>query len=412
MRGTPKNRSRRPAPSRKPSGGRSRAPARRGAGKAESDGLTGRKAVALVHPGLESSLAEELAALGIEGKVQDGMVEFPATWDNLVKVHQRSWIAGRVRMRLAKVRAGSLEELAHGVRSIPWQQFVVARQKVEVKVATAAAKLRRKDVVARKVELGISDSLRGRPGQFGGARRPTQEVFVRIEGDRAEISIDCSGELLHRRGWRQATAKAPLRENLASAMLHIAGFEGDEPVVDFMCGSGTFVIEAARQAAGMPVHLKLVPSFAHWPVFKGKQWSEPRPPRVGDLPTFMGIDRNGGAIEASESNARRAGVSSKVRFVNSRFEDVPPLRGPGLLVANMPYGLRVGSGYDLEPAYRAWGRALSRWEGWRAVVLVPKTVKLHWLGRFELLAEFKNGGVPVVVAGCSELGGSEDDFDR
>lgn len=369
--------------------------------------LGGRTGVVLVHPGLEHLLEEELSELGLDGvKVEEGGVAAKMSFDALETIHGRSWVGGRVLVRLAKVRAESLDALAGGVRSIPWQDFLRPRQNMTIKVSTHRAHLRRKDAVAKKVQHAVRDVLRGNPSVGGMHRVPAQEIYVRIVEDRAWISIDASGELLHRRGWRQVTAKAPLRENLAAAILKATGWVPGIPVVDPMCGSGTFVIEAARMSAGLSPRTSHQPMYQHWPIFGRRKLAAPQV-GVATGGLFLGADRNAGAITASKSNAKRAGVSRAVSFQETSFGDLTPPSTPGLLVANLPYGRRVSSGYEVERMYRGFGSIIERWEGWRVAMLVPDPRSLRWLHpSLEPVLHFSNGGIPVTL-GVGEISAAQ-----
>jgi putative N6-adenine-specific DNA methylase len=256
-----------------------------------------------------------------------------------------------------------------------------------------------KGALENKVELAIRDALRG--PRLPGPRPPHEPVpvLVHAEGDLVRVSVDASGDLLHRRGWRQETAKAPLRENLAAAVLRLAGWAPGEPLVDPMCGSGTFPIEAATIAMGRAPGAGRTFAFERWP---GLDQAAVRKVRAaaGALQVLdraaliAGSDRDPGAVRAAVGNARRAGVADRVRLDERRFEELVPPPVPGLIVSNTPYGERVGSGQIgwIAQALRA------RWAGWRVALLVPPSAKrvLTPLG-LEEVAGFRNGGIPVRV---------------
>lgn len=388
-----------PRPSR-PTGPRERPAAPRGASPPRGEANATRRpspvsgpaqeAVLLIHPGLEAVLAEELTALGLTARIEPGGVVIPATWEALDRVHRWSWVAGRVLVRLGKVQAANLDQLGAGVRALPWRRVLHPRQPVEVEPTAKASKLWRADMVERKVQVAIADAMRG-PREEG-PRPPWQPlgVHVRIEGDHAVVSADASGDRLHRRGWREQTAKAPIRENLAAAVLRIAGWDPLEALVDPMCGAGTFVIEAARRAAGLTPRLA---DEVAWHRFPGARRSPDRPPVRRPMPTLVGADRDPGAIRASVGNARRAGVDGAVQFLECPFESLDPPATSGLVVANAPYGDRVGSAQTLP--WERWGALLDgRWSGWRFAWLVPGDLDPRRLGG-QTVARFENGGIPV-----------------
>lgn len=349
--------------------------------------------VVLVPPGLEPALVAELKALGLEAQPDAGAARVRGGLDALVHIHTWSRLAIRVLVRLGRVRARTLDELATGLRSMPWKSWVIPSQPIEVEVTLSQSKLRR-DTVPRKVELAITDALRG--PRLPGPRPPREPatVHVRIQGDHAEISVDASGERLTVRGWREATAKAPLRENLGAAMLQIAGWDGAEPLVDPMCGSGTLIIEGARRAAGLPPRLSRVYAWERFPLAVGRRHAEPPQPVATGM--LLGFDRDAGAVRSATSNADRARVGQRVRFAASRFDELEPPAPAGLLVANPPWGLRIGDGEQVP--FRRWGALLrDRWSGWRAAWLVPQTVGPRELGWGKVAARFESGGVHVQV---------------
>jgi putative N6-adenine-specific DNA methylase len=355
--------------------------------------LGGRDAVALAPPGLEETLRAELALLGVVGTVEPGGVAFRADWANLAKVNMESRIAMRVVLRVAHVRATSLDALAQAVRKLPWKLFVHPRQPIEVEVAQSGGHLHRKDVVGDKVTLAVGDALRG--PRLEGPRPPREPatVLVRLEPGGVQISIDTSGDPLHRRGWRQETAKAPIRENLAAAVLLAAGWAPGEALVDPMCGAGTFLIEAARMAAGAPPSLARTWAWQRFPA--AAKIRVPELARSGRATRIVGGDRDVGAVRATLGNARRAGVLDRIEVSQGRFEDMHP-QGTGLLVCNPPWGHRIDGG---RIPWGRWAELLGqRWGGWRTAWVIPETLsarELGWAGT--TLLRFESGGQRVRV---------------
>ncbi len=193
--------------------------------------------------------------------------------------------------------------------------------------------------------------------------------------DRFVISADASGDLLHRRGYRLETAKAPLRETLAAAMLLGCGWDGTVPLVDPFCGSGTIPIEAALLARRIPPGLHRRFAFEAWPDFDAQPVGQRSAPtrsrgscRVRRL--IVGSDRDAGAIEASRANAARAGVAGNIEFRNVPLSAMDPLPGTGLLLTNPPYGARIGEEKALRNLYAQLGNvARTRLPGWRVALL-------------------------------------------
>jgi putative N6-adenine-specific DNA methylase len=228
---------------------------------------------------------------------------------------------------------------------------------------------------------------------------PPQLVLVRLREDECTVSIDSSGELLHRRGYRLATAKAPLRETLAAAMLLASGWDRTSPLVDPFCGSGTIPIEAAMLALGIPPGAHRNFAFMKWPGFNEKAWGEisNQPSAVSDIPPILASDRDAGAIQMAIANAERAGVAEHIRFIQRAVSDLQAPTGPGWVVTNPPYGVRVSQGKDLRDLYARFGDVLRReCPGWQVAVLCSDP---RLLGQMHLDLDTSlglvNGGIRV-----------------
>ena len=234
-----------------------------------------------------------------------------------------------------------------------------------------------------------------------------QLVVVRFLRDECTISIDSSGALLHRRGYRQATAKAPLRETLAAAMLLASDWTGDTPLVDPLCGAGTIPIEAAliarRIAPGCARAERGELAVAQWPELpRGEIERQVEAARGNELASarvpIVGSDRDPGAIEAAVANAERAGVSADVQFVQRALSAANPVGdSAGLLIANPPYGVRLNEGADVRNIYAQLGKvAHFSFPEWRVGVLSPDRA-LDSQTRLPLRQAFEtsNGGIRV-----------------
>lgn len=360
-----------------------------------------------ITPGLEPALLDELAELGLRGRAETGGVELRDDPAALYAIHLLSRVAARVTVRVGRFRATTLDQLGQLARKADWKRWVHPHQTVDVRVTAHNSRLRHRETVANKVQLAIRDALRG-PRIAGG--RPPREpalVVVRIEGDMVEMSVDASGDLLHRRGWRQATAKAPLRENLAAAVLRLAGWSPGEALVDPMCGSGTFPIEAATIAMGKPPGARRAFAFERWPSHDRKAWAAFQGQRTEPLDRstpILAADRDPGAIEATRGNAKRAGVEGRITVMARSFWELEPPAASGLVIANPPYGRRVG---DAVSGFSELGRVLrERWTGWRVALLMPDPSLMSRVSLpLEEVARFANGGISVrVVVGAVPRG--------
>jgi putative N6-adenine-specific DNA methylase len=224
-----------------------------------------------------------------------------------------------------------------------------------------------------------------------------------MEGDLCRISIDSSGELLHRRGYRLQTAKAPLRETLAAGILKLLDWDGSTPLVDPMCGSGTFLIEAALIAAQKQVGEVRQFAFMDWPRFRPGLWSllvnEGERQTVDPSVAIYGSDMNASAIDAAQQNLDRSGCDGMVALSCNEIGALVGKPGTGLVICNPPYGLRVGRNEDLIPLYRQIGDVYRKqFPGWKGALLCPPGRLADATGlKLKPVASLLNGGLKVTL---------------
>ena len=358
------------------------------------------RAFAVIQPGLELVLADELTGLGIENQLTEGGVTFEASPGALYQVHFLARTPTRVWVRLGQFPAVTLDALARGVVRLPWSRYLHRRQNLNIRVTTHDSRLRFRDRISKKVEHAVRDAFRTPgPGIAGRGRPPRHPALlnVRVVRDRAEVSVDASGEALYRRGWRQHVGDAPLRENLAAAVLHMVEWHPSEPLVDPMCGSGTFCVEAATIAAGRAPGQGRSFAFESWPTHDAEAWQRQRRValEVHPPPSIYGSDRDERPLQAARANARRASVGPLVQFRHLDVAELdPPTEMPGLVVANPPWGDRLSGA---PAAWRALGITLrQRFGGWRVALLAPTAGLIRRTGlRLERVAQFKAGGTRI-----------------
>lgn len=310
-------------------------------------------------PGLEGALVAEARALGFAGVTPvPGGVEIAGGLAEAAQANLRMRCAVRVLWRVAEFRAMHLAQLDKRSRKVAWLDMLAPDVPVRVEAVCRKSKIYHHKGAAQRVARAISD--------LGIPVGPEAEVVVkvRIEDDLCTISLDTTGEPLHRRGHKAFVGKAPLRETMAAAFLHEMGFDGSQMLVDPMCGSGTFVLEAAEIAAG------LVPGRTRGFAFE-KLVGGVRPEVTGTgggTPAlrFFGFDRDDGAIRGARGNADRAGVADWCAFERQAVSDLTPPEGPpGLVMCNPPYGGRIGDRKLLFGLYGALGGVLAeRFAGW------------------------------------------------
>lgn len=414
---------------------------------------------AVAAPGTEALVASELRALpGLDPAAQESLVEQTGgvEWRGdlaaLYRANLHLRIATRLLVRLGELRALRFDELVRGLAQLPWRRFAptgptgAARTGEVPLLVTATAhrcRLIHTGALAERVAIAIDQAgLAVRPisaeqAEAAGPDAAVLRVLVRGESDRFTVSVDSSGALLHRRGYRQDATPAPLRETLAAALLAQLGWpssrsrpkDEDEALCDPMCGSGTLLIEGAllwmRRAPGRGRRF----AFHHWPGFDEALWrrlldeaqARERPLAPGRI---FGADLDPQAVRAAQRNAERAGLAGRVDLAVADVarSRLPVGRGPGLVACNPPYGLRIGAGRanedrgpepspersqerrhqrgrggpaGLAPLYRALGRFARSQPGWRLAILTTSPALAGLAGKVQRSHRLHNGGLLV-----------------
>jgi putative N6-adenine-specific DNA methylase len=340
-------------------------------------------------PGVEGITARELSGLGITPEAPTpGGVAFGATHEALYAANLMLRTANRVLVRLAEFPARAFYELERKAKRVPWGLVLRSGDPAVFRVTSRKSKLYHLDGIAERLLASCGGSpvpestdytddtdYSVEPADSPAVGRSSQLIVVRLFRDIVTISADSSGELLHRRGYRQALGKAPLRETLAAAMLLAAEYDGTGPLVDPFCGSGTIPIEGALIARRIPPGIHRRFAFEHWPGFEPALWDSVRAAgraRIRDRAPapILGWDRDAGAVAAALSNAERAGVGADVALAQGAISGlvVPP--GPGLIATNPPYGVRLGEAGDLRDLYARFGSVLrAECASWRVALL-------------------------------------------
>ncbi|MDD3287734.1 MAG: class I SAM-dependent RNA methyltransferase, partial [Alphaproteobacteria bacterium] len=323
-------------------------------------------------PGLESALCAEVRLKGFkQPKTVSGGVIIRGGWPEVWRANL--WIrgAGCVLARIDSFRVLHLAQLDSRARSVPWSSVLRPDVPFRVEVVCKKSRIYHSGAAAERIETAIRETL-------GAPCSPDAEVLVkaRIEHDLCIISVDTSGEPLHKRGHKEAINQAPMRETMASLFLQQCGYDGTEPVVDPMCGSGTFIIEAAEIAARLNPGRSRSFAFEKFANFDAAAWQCMRDVKSRRLPLsrFYGSDRDAGAIKMSLANAKRAGVSDFTEFRQCTISDIfAPIGPSGLVIVNPPYGARIGDKKKLSPLYHALGQTLkSRFTGWRVGIIASE----------------------------------------
>ena len=344
---------------------------------------------AVTAPGLEPLCAAELTALGAaEVQPEPGGVNFSGRLEMAVRANLWLSTAGRVWLRLRDFRVRRWEDLVRQAQSVPWEVFITPGVALNIQVALIESNLKHTGRVAEVVgqaaanrlrEMGLTPPVPAEPGD-----EVAQRLQVRGSDRRASLSLDMSGPHLHKRGWRAQGGAAPLREDLAAALLLHCGYDGSQPLLDPMCGGGTLLIEAAGLARRLPPGRGRSFAFEAWPCHRAAAWNHlKRQAQEQALPApsapILGRDLNPKAVALARGNAELAGMEQGMELATADFFSAAPPAGPGLLVMNPPYGKRLGSVRQAQDLARRMGQRLARgYPGWRCgvVLYLPEWAEL------------------------------------
>lgn len=349
-------------------------------------------------PGMEDTLCAEAKELSFPAQAVQGGVTFQGTWPDVWRANLMLRGATRVLARIGSFRAFHLAQLDKRSRKFPWQNIIKHGSSIKVEVACKASKIYHAKAAAQRIENALNTTLDARISADADL-----VLKVRIDDNLCTFSIDTSGDGLHIRGHKEFVGKAPMRENLAALFLRQCGYNGNETVVDPMCGSGTFILEAAEIARGLAPGRSRSFAFEKLASFDAKLWqelkSEVNPNETEHL--FFGSDRDAGAIRGASKNADRAGVSENTRFSNYAFSDLHRPDGqPGLVIINPPYGGRIGNKKLLFGLYGALGKVLmERFRGWRVGIVTSESglAKATQLPFKPTSAPIPHGGIRITL---------------
>ncbi len=320
-------------------------------------------------PGLEGLLYDEVRSKGFKHtKAIPGGVTVEGGWPEVWRANL--WIRGatRVLARIDQFQVLHLAQLDKRARETPWRDIFNPRIPFRVEVVCSKSRIYHEGAAAERIERSITETLKAQ-------HSPDAEITImaRIHRDICTISVDTSGESLYKRGYKESVNKAPMRENMAALFLQQCGYKGTEPVFDPMCGSGTFVIEAAEIAARLNPGRARHFAFEKFVNFDLAAWEKMRGVERQTSPDFhcYGSDRDAGTIKISTENADRAGIAKFTNFKQNTISDiVPPTTVPGLVIVNPPYGTRIGDKKKLMPLYQTLGEVLrTRFSGWRVGII-------------------------------------------
>lgn len=326
--------------------------------------------------GLESEVAYELKKLGYEDQhTEPGKVTFKG--DFLAIARANLWLrtAERVQIKLGEFPARNFDELYDGVRAIPWSDYLTEDATFPVDGKSVKSLLTSLPAVQRVTKKAIVDHMAARYKRAELPETgPRHMILVSLLNDVATLTLDTTGEGLHKRGYRPVVAAAPLRETLAAGLIQLSRWRPERPFADPLCGSGTIPIEAALIGLNIaPGMFRKFDSEA-WGSLPSAIWQEARKEAV-DLARrsqrleIYGSDLNGEVIELARMHARQAGVADRIRFEERPVRELDLPGDYGVIICNPPYGERLGERVEVEQLYTEMGFAFRAHETWSAYIL-------------------------------------------
>jgi putative N6-adenine-specific DNA methylase len=364
---------------------------------------------AVAAPDLEVLVARELE--GLSDTIQDvstekGGVSFSGRLEDLYRANLHLRTAGRILLRLSDFKATHFRQLEKKTAEIVWSRYLPVGSVPACKTAAHRSRLYHSQAVAQAVQRAIRRhwlSL-GAPTHDN----PDQTLYVRLDNDAVRLSLDSSGANLYRRGIKTHPAAAPLRETLAAAVLQMAGYDPLRPLLDPMCGSGTFALEAALIARRIPAGYRRNFAFMQWPCFRQPRWdylknTAAKQIRQLERPLIHASDIDPAVSLRLSHCVRENELSDAVTVRCADFFSLPPdadahvATGTGLIVLNPPYGLRL-TGPHPETFYRRIGERLARdFKGWQVAWIVPRPGLVPSVSTHLIPHRLTHGGLPLTL---------------
>lgn len=340
--------------------------------------------------GLEPALAAEFTELGFRDvETTPGGAEFRGGWSECYRANLWSRVASRVLWQVGHARYRDEDDIYRAAFALPWPAWFTVDRTIRVNVSAIASPVRSLEFVTLRIKDAVCDKFRAetdvRPSVDTAA--PDVRIHAFLTRDSVTLYLDTSGEALFKRGSRQSAGEAPLRENLAAGILKLTGWHPDEPLFDPMCGAGTFLVEAAQMALGLAPGAGRRFGFEALTLFDEPLWKRTRAAAMSGArpevrPQIFGSDIDPAALEAARGNLAAAGVDAFVQLREADVATVEPPCGPGVMVANPPYGVRIGDTAELRALYPKLGDNLKRhFAGWRVFLFtgdleLPRHIRL------------------------------------
>ncbi|WP_299737885.1 class I SAM-dependent RNA methyltransferase [Rossellomorea sp. y25] len=332
--------------------------------------------IATAAMGLEAIVAKEVKDLGYECQVENGKVIFKGDETAIARANMWLRTADRIKILVGDFKAYSFDELFENTKKLPWENFLPVDAEFPVQGKSVKSKLYSVPDCQAIVKKAIVERLRTayKRTSWLDETGPLFKIEVAIHKDVASITLDTSGQGLHKRGYRIGQGEAPLKETLAAALIQLTSWNPDRPFVDPFCGSGTIPIEAAL------IGQNIAPGFnreflsEQWPMMPDDVWEKTRL-EAEDLANYnqpleiLGTDIDHRMIEVSKENALEAGLGDLVKFKQMQVRDFTSELEYGIIVGNPPYGERLGERKEVEKMYQEMGKAFEKLETWSVYMM-------------------------------------------
>ncbi len=355
--------------------------------------------------GLEKSLAEEISNLGgFNINTYKRFINFECDFETFYRVHFYSRLAFRFYREIASFNCYDKQSLYAGVRdSFDWLNWLHFDKTFNVQVTGRTSSLSHTHFTALEVKNSITDLQQAVWNKRSNVSlaNPDFIIHLHLNNNKAILSLQSSVESLHKRGYRPAIGNAPLKENLASGLINMTQWNGKVPLIDFMCGSGTFLIEAVNQFLGVPINIDQVYLFENWLDFRKdiylneKNKAKNKIINYEKLPKIIGCEINKKVFEQANINISLAGLENYIELINNDFLALQLSYTPGIIICNPPYGKKLGDENELIYLYEQMGIFLkNNFSGWEFWLLSGNSKLTKYLKmKSSLKIPVSNGGI-------------------
>lgn len=339
-------------------------------------------------------------------KAIQGGIEFKSKPNTCMAFNLNLRSPSRILMRISRFKADSFEKLEKKMNAIDWILYLPQNCSLKFSVTTKKSRLYHSDAIAQRCKKIILNQLSsGEAFTSPGKNKSNQTIYIRADHDEFSISLDTTGDLLFKRGIKTKVHKAPLRENIAFAMLFWAGFSKEDILIDPMCGSGTFCLEAAMMKTNLPPGFFRSFAFETWPGFSQKTYAYMKNQTrekllISSEKKIFASDIDDMALAVLKQNISnhdftRIIDASKKDFFSINPSEIP-IGGKGVVMLNPPYGKRLGEKSNTRSFYREIGKKLAAdFKGWRAGIILPSKECKSYLGLKLELKPIFHGGLDI-----------------